>query len=193
MASTYLERYEELKNMEKAATESEALETQRKEVIEKYASLATDLLTEEHGEGNFSNEDIEKLAVYMIDHDIEAEENIEKEAENTDSEEDPKEVIEKYAAFADNLLAEEYGEDYEEEDVVKLATLLIEDDLQAEELEKYAEFEVAGQVMAASFLDALSDTAEDAEEEKVAEEEEKTAAENIVDTIYGNFFPEDSE
>ena len=100
------------------------------------------------------------------------------------------EVIEKYAALADNLLAEEYGEDYEADDVVKLAEYLIDYDVEAEEqIEKYAEYETAGRVMADAFMDQLSD--EDTEDvEKTAEEDVEKTAELIVSTLYNEYFSE---
>jgi len=67
------------------------------------------------------------------------------------------EVIEKYASAADDLLAQEYGEDYKEEDVIELATMMINHDqenaiAEAEEAEKTASLEEAGRIMAKAFL-----------------------------------------
>ncbi len=66
------------------------------------------------------------------------------------------EVLEKYAGAAEQLLNEEYGEDYTAEDVEKLASALIDNDLVAqEEQEKIAELDAAGRIMARSFMDEL--------------------------------------
>jgi len=71
-------------------------------------------------------------------------------------------VLNKYASAADNLLAEEYGEDYDENDVVELAQRLINHDVQQEEAqEKVAEYVEAGTVMARAFMDELSAQGED--------------------------------
>jgi hypothetical protein len=173
---------------------SNTVENERVEVIEKYAALADNLLAEEYGE-DYEADDVVKLASFLIDHDIEAEEVMEKEAGTEETEEtslknERVEVIEKYAALADNLLAEEYGEDYEADDVVKLAEYLIDYDVEAEEqIEKYAEYETAGRVMADAFMDQLSD--EDTEDvEKTAEEDVEKTAELIVSTLYNEYFSE---
>ena len=90
---------------------------------------------------------------------VEAEEQV-KEAEATQEVDERVEVLAKYAEAADGLLSEEYGEDYNEEDVEKLAKLVIDYDIEQEEAtEKVAEFEQAGQIMAHAFaqeLDRLS-------------------------------------
>lgn len=65
-------------------------------------------------------------------------------------------VLEKYAELADNLLGQEYGNDYGREDVVKLASLLIEHDNEiAEEQEKVAELVEGGIVFARAFNQEL--------------------------------------
>ena len=67
------------------------------------------------------------------------------------------EVLNKYASAADNLLAEEYGDDYDENDVVELAQRLINHDVEQEEAqEKVAEYVEAGTVMARAFISELS-------------------------------------
>tara|TARA_Y100001938_G_scaffold151168_1_gene246799 strand:- start:4935 stop:5264 length:330 start_codon:yes stop_codon:yes gene_type:complete len=72
------------------------------------------------------------------------------------------EVLNKYASAADNLLAEEYGEDYTEDDVVELAQRLINNDIEQEEAqEKVAEYVEAGTVMARAFMNELSAQGED--------------------------------
>ena len=67
------------------------------------------------------------------------------------------EVLTKYASAADNLLAEEYGDDYEESDVIELAHKMINHDIaQEENQEKVAEYVEAGQVMARAFISELN-------------------------------------
>lgn len=67
------------------------------------------------------------------------------------------EVLEKYASLADELLTSEYGNDYEEQDVVKLAQLLINHDMEIQEqMEKVAELEEAGIIMAKAFKAELA-------------------------------------
>lgn len=67
------------------------------------------------------------------------------------------EVLAKYAEAADGILAEEYGEDYTEEDVTKLASYMLDQDIQEEEnMSKVAEYVEAGQVMARSFVEELA-------------------------------------
>ena len=62
-------------------------------------------------------------------------------------------VLTKYAEAADSLLAEEYGDDYEEADVEKLAEMMIDYDLEQEEaMDKVAEYHQAGQIMARGFI-----------------------------------------
>ena len=68
------------------------------------------------------------------------------------------EVLTKYASAADNLLAEEYGDDYEESDVIELAHKMINHDISQEEnQEKVAEYVEAGQVMARAFISELNE------------------------------------
>ena len=92
-----------------------------------------------------------------------SEAEVEKEAE--DMVEARMEVLAKYAEYATELLKEEYGEDFAEEDVTKLASMLIEDHIAQEEMEeKVAEYAQAGQIMARAFKDELDKLA--AEENK---------------------------
>ena len=73
------------------------------------------------------------------------------------------EVLAKYAETANGVLSEEYGDDYDEGDVVKLATYLIDRDIDEEEnIDKVAEYVEAGQIMARSFVEELN-TSKDAE------------------------------
>lgn len=73
-------------------------------------------------------------------------------------------LIAKYAEFADNALREEFGDDYTEEDVEKLAEMLIARDLEiSEEQEKVAEIVDAGKVLARSFAEELQKIADQQE------------------------------
>ena len=87
-------------------------------------------------------------------------EALEKEAQETTNAR--VEVLAKYAEAANSVLSEEYGEDYTEEDVVKLATYLIDRDIDEEEAqEKVAEYVEAGQIMARSFVEELNTSEEE--------------------------------
>lgn len=67
------------------------------------------------------------------------------------------EVLAKYAAAADELLANEYGNNYTKEDVEELATMLINHDAGIQEQqEKVAELYEAGVIMAKAFKAELS-------------------------------------
>jgi len=80
-----------------------------------------------------------------------------KEAEEAQVADEAVTEIAKYAEAADQLLAAEYGEDYNAEDVEKLAAMMIEHDVEEnEEAEKVAEWENAGRVMAQAFIDELN-------------------------------------
>jgi len=73
------------------------------------------------------------------------------------------EILQKYAEFADAELAKEYKEDYTKEDVIKLAQKLIDRDIAIQEnIEKVAELQEAGIIMAKAFKVELSQT-EDSE------------------------------
>ncbi|MCK5613640.1 hypothetical protein KAR91_67870 [Candidatus Pacearchaeota archaeon] len=80
------------------------------------------------------------------------------------------EVLEKYAEAADGLMAEEYGTDYEEADVIKLANMMIQSDMEQEEtLEKIAELEDQGTIMgmaaAEAFITRVNEATEEAPKE----------------------------
>lgn len=62
----------------------------------------------------------------------------------------------KYASAAEELLEKEYGNDYNADDVEKLAEYLIVADMEAsEEAEKVAEYDEAGRIMARAFMDEV--------------------------------------
>lgn len=85
----------------------------------------------------------------------------EAEAEKTAGEESQEadarvEVLQKYASTAEEALREEYGEDFTADDVEKLASMMIEYDLEQEYLEeKVAEYVQAGTIMAKAFKEEL--------------------------------------
>ena len=83
------------------------------------------------------------------------EEAFNKEAEAIEAER--VETLTKYATAADNLLAEEFGDDYAESDVVELAHKMIDHDISQEQSqEKVAEYVDAGTVMARAFINELN-------------------------------------
>lgn len=89
-----------------------------------------------------------------------AAEALEKEAQETTNAR--VEVLAKYAEAANGVLTEEYGDDYTEEDVIKLASYLIDRDIDEEEAqEKVAEYVEAGQIMARSFVEELNTSNEE--------------------------------
>lgn len=89
-----------------------------------------------------------------------ANEEVEKTAAATAATEQEEQVVDaqmqkiaEYAAYADELLAEEFGDDYEAEDVEKLAEMLIKhEDETAEKMEKVAEAWQTGVIMADGFI-----------------------------------------
>ena len=70
-------------------------------------------------------------------------------------------AIVKYATQAEELLSKELKDDYNEEDVIKVAETLIDADLETEEeQEKVAEYDQLGRIMARSFLEEIEKTEE---------------------------------
>ena len=83
-------------------------------------------------------------------------ENMQKTAEADEVMQDRVEVLEKYASLSEEMLEAEYGTDYNEADVEKLASALIDNDLTVEEeVEKVAELETSGRIMARAFIAEL--------------------------------------
>jgi len=80
-----------------------------------------------------------------------------KQAEQEQLDEARLQVIYKYASAAEELLEKQYGaNNYEAADVEKLAEFLINADLEKEEsIEKVAEYDELGRIMARSFIDEL--------------------------------------
>lgn len=66
---------------EKVASEENQEVDERMEVLAKYASWADETLKEEYGEGEYSSDDVEKLAMAKLEKDAEEEQNREKVAE----------------------------------------------------------------------------------------------------------------
>ena len=83
-----------------------------------------------------------------------------KTAEVEEQEEQQAEILQKYAEFAETQL-QELGQEYTEEDVIKVASFALENDMAAAEAEeKIAAFEEAGRSLARSFV-AEFETSED--------------------------------
>lgn len=78
--SNLMEIYEGMQKQ--AVLDSETQE--RVEILTKYASVAEEMLSEKYGE-DYSEEDVTKLAEYLIDNDLEAFEAQEKIAEFVDA------------------------------------------------------------------------------------------------------------
>ena len=67
------------------------------------------------------------------------------------------EILAKYASLAEELLNKQYGDDYNEGDVTKLASYLIDNDVAVYEAqEKVAEYVEAGTVMARAFINEVN-------------------------------------
>lgn len=80
----------------------------------------------------------------------------EEEQEKTAEVEEQVDVLTKYAAAAEELLEDEYGEEYNEDDVIKLAQYLINADVEyLDQYEKVAEFDQYGRVMARAYVDEI--------------------------------------
>lgn len=84
-----------------------------------------------------------------------------KQAEVNEVDKQRVEVISEYAKLAEAALDQEYGEGkYSQDDVVKVAQALIDQDIELEEnMMKVAEFDEAGRIMARAFIDEVSQNA----------------------------------
>lgn len=83
------------------------------------------------------------------------------------------EVLTKYAEAADTLLAKEYGDKYEQKDVEELASMMISHDMEQEDnIEKVAEYDDAGRIIARAFYDEITKLSAEGTE-KTTEEEKK--------------------
>jgi hypothetical protein len=84
-------------------------------------------------------------------------EEMQKKAETEALEQKRVETIVKYASLAEEALSERFGDNYNEDDVIKVAEFLIDNDLKAEEeYEKIAEYDELGRIMARAYIDELS-------------------------------------
>jgi len=84
-------------------------------------------------------------------------EEMQKQAEAEREVQERVEVLVKYATAAEQMLADEFGDKYTEDDVIKLASFLIDHDLETmEEQEKVAEYDQLGRIMAQAFVDELN-------------------------------------
>lgn len=88
---------------------------------------------------------------------LETYEGMQKQAEVDQLQQERLDVISKYAEVAEIALKENYGEGgYTNEHIVKVAQMLLDEDIEAEEqMAKVAEFDEAGRIMARSFVDEL--------------------------------------
>jgi hypothetical protein len=91
---------------------------------------------------------------------LELHENMLHDAENSkEAEAEKQELLEffyKYAEQAEILLSND-SEDYTEDDVIKLASYLIDQDIDGnEQVDKVAELDESGRIMARAFVDELS-------------------------------------
>lgn len=88
---------------------------------------------------------------------LERYEGMQKEAEAQALEQDRINAIVKYASLAEERLSEAYGDDYTEDDVIKVAEFMIDSDLAVEEeQEKIAEYDQLGRIMAHAYADELA-------------------------------------
>jgi hypothetical protein len=94
---------------------------------------------------------------------LEIHEQMLKEAETKQLMEDRVSILEKYAAYAEQLLQKDYPNNFNKSDVVELADKMIQHDIEVEEQqakeaelqEKVAEVDALGRVMARSYWDEL--------------------------------------
>ncbi len=85
-------------------------------------------------------------------------EDMQKEAAAKEVETQRRDMLTKYASAAEELLENEYDQDYEAADVETLAERLIELDVEAvENQQKTAEYVEGGQVMAKAFVQELKE------------------------------------
>lgn len=79
-------------------------------------------------------------------------------SENVDPQEAEKfEMLEKYASLADEMLSNEFGNEFSQDDVVELAQMLINNDIAYEEgQEKVAEAYQLGVIIGQGFKDSVN-------------------------------------
>jgi hypothetical protein len=87
---------------------------------------------------------------------LEKYEELQKQAEAERIKQERINVLVKYATLAEEKLSEKFGDNYNEDDVIKVAEFLIDSDLAAEaEYEKIAEYDQLGRIMARAYIDEL--------------------------------------
>ena len=151
-----LEVYNDMiKEAEETATK--AVIQERVNLLDKYASLATELLNAEFP-NDFSKDDVVELADKLIERDVAIADAQEKTAQ-------AKELIGEYVKVSQSLMERQYGKDFTPADVEKLASTLYEMDATAE-LEKEADV-----IAMAAFLDEFNKLAETSFETAEALEE----------------------
>jgi predicted ATP-dependent protease len=88
---------------------------------------------------------------------LETYEQLQKQAEYDELDKERVDVIVKYASLAEEKLSDAYGDNYTEDDVIKVAEFMIDNDLAVEEeQEKIAEYDQLGRIMARAYIDELS-------------------------------------
>ena len=103
---------------------------------------------------------------------LEVYEGMRKEAEAAVIESNLNEMLSKYAEAADAALAEEYGTDYDVNDVASLANGLMERDAQIiQEHEKVAEYDQIGRQLAHQFVENMQKEAAEVKAKKSTEKE----------------------
>jgi hypothetical protein len=94
-------------------------------------------------------------------------EGMQKEAEMAQVQENVVLMLSKYAESAEALLTEEYGTDYDVNDVASLANGLMEHDAEVmQEREKVAEYDAVGRQLAHMFVENLQKEAKEKEEKE---------------------------
>jgi hypothetical protein len=135
-------------DMVKQAQENaeKAVIAERVEWLDKYAALATELLQAEFP-NDYAKEDVVELADKLIDRDLSIADAQQKHAEATA-------LLGEYVDVSRQLMEKEYGKDFTNADVEKLASALYEMDA-AEELAKEA-----GTILEVAFIDEFNKLAD---------------------------------
>jgi patatin-like phospholipase/acyl hydrolase len=127
-------------------TAAKAVVQERVAMLDKYATLATELLNAEFP-NDFDKNDVVELADKLIERDVAIADMQEKTAE-------AKELLGEYVKVSQSLMEQQYGKDFTPADVEKLASTLYEMDATAE-LEKEADV-----IAMSAFLDEFNKLAE---------------------------------
>jgi hypothetical protein len=108
---------------------------------------------------------------------LEVYETMRKEAEAAEVQSNLKEMFSKYAETAESLLAEEYGKDYDVNDVASLANgLMVRDAEIVQEQEKVAEYDSIGRQLAHTYFENMKKEAAEKKEKKEKKESSKEEA-----------------